>query len=401
MAIETKKFRQNLITIATSRSVSKVGDILFDYANNIWITSLPNASKLIMAIYQSSDIITGILFNIFGGVIADFKNRKHTLIISDLLSGVLCLALAWLTNNQLFLIGIVVVNILLSILSSLTGPSYKALTKDLFSKDKIKAVNSAIQTVTQIVTVVTPMIALALVQLIGVRGALLIDGITFIVSGLVLTRLQVEFVANSKKLAPRDFITNIIDGFKFIRQHKEIFDLLLFASAINFVLAGYNFILPFAGKTFSNVNPHMYAFFLTAGSIGGIVGASLNIFGKREVAFNTLFRNIGYSGVALLLSVPAVMLHNALALCIPIVLFELFLSMFNINMMSYVQMTIADEYLGRVFSVIFTVAILFVPLGTIFFSIVFNVANIYNFAILGVLVILITGVFALIQYKTN
>ena len=36
--------------------------------------------------------------------------------------------------------------------------------------------------------------------------------------------------------------------------------------------------------------------------------------------------------------------------------------------MSYVQVAVEEDYLGRVFSIIFTVAVLFMPIGSLFFS---------------------------------
>lgn len=67
--------------------------------------------------------------------------------------------------------------------------------------------------------------------------------------------------------------------------------------------------------------------------------------------------------------------------------------MFNINFMTYVQVHVDENYLGRVFSVIFTIAVLFMPVGSFVFSFMNITNNIYGFGIIGggVIVLSIIG----------
>lgn len=60
------------------------------------------------------------------------------------------------------------------------------------------------------------------------------------------------------------------------------------------------------------------------------------------------------------------MFRNVIILAFTPALFSLFLSIFNIQFFSIVQRDVDNEFLGRVFGIIFTVAILFMPLGTVF-----------------------------------
>ena len=54
-----------------------------------------------------------------------------------------------------------------------------------------------------------------------------------------------------------------------------------------------------------------------------------------------------------------------------LILFALFsttVSMFNVNLMSHLQVSIDSNFLGRIFSIIFTISGIFAPFGTMFAS---------------------------------
>ena len=61
--------------------------------------------------------------------------------------------------------------------------------------------------------------------------------------------------------------------------------------------------------------------------------------------------------------------------------------------MSYVQVAVDENYLGRVFSIIFTVAVLFMPLGSLFFSVFVNAGDVRSFYLVGggIMLISLTG----------
>ena len=74
---------------------------------------------------------------------------------------------------------------------------------------------------------------------------------------------------------------------------------------------------------------------------------------------------LGVSGVFLSLT-PMVycVFPSAYMLALYPALFNLFLTMFNLQFFSYIQKNVDNVFLGRVFGIIFTVAILFMPIGT-------------------------------------
>ena len=74
-----------------SSITSKVGNAVFDYANKMILVSVFASRPLLMSLYQSSETMIGIVFNLFAGAFADKVNRKKILIVTDFLSGITCL----------------------------------------------------------------------------------------------------------------------------------------------------------------------------------------------------------------------------------------------------------------------------------------------------------------------
>ena len=63
--------KKNSSLLVTSNTISKIGDVLFDYAKNTFLAGLNLNSLTLVGIYQTLENLMGIIFNLFGGVIAD------------------------------------------------------------------------------------------------------------------------------------------------------------------------------------------------------------------------------------------------------------------------------------------------------------------------------------------
>lgn len=68
---------KNSTNFISSRAISRIGDIMFDFANNTFLTSVSPNSLYLIGAYQILENIISIIFNLVGGVIEDsFKKIK-------------------------------------------------------------------------------------------------------------------------------------------------------------------------------------------------------------------------------------------------------------------------------------------------------------------------------------
>mgnify|MGYP000040180412 FL=1 len=120
--------------IVSINAISKIGDVLFDYVNNSFLASLNMNSMVLVGVYQSLENIIGVLFNLFGGVIADRFRRKKIIILSDFLSGLACIALSFISDNTWLIYMIIAANVFLAFLSCFSTPAYNAFIKEVVEK---------------------------------------------------------------------------------------------------------------------------------------------------------------------------------------------------------------------------------------------------------------------------
>ncbi|MFS9115305.1 MFS transporter [Streptococcus mitis] len=393
-----KRFEtRNIIYLINSRVISRIGDIMFDFANNTFLAGLNPTSLSLVAIYQSLESVIGVLFSLLGGAIADSFKRKKIIITTNIICGFACIIISFISQEQWLVYSIILTNIILAFMSAFSGPSYKAFTKEIVKKDSISQLNSFLETTSTVIKVTVPMIAIFLYKLLGIHGVLLLDGLSFLIAASLIFFITPvnEEVETKENMTIRGIFDDLKIGFTYVYSHKQILIIITLSALVNFFLAAYNLLLPYSNQMFGSISSGLYGTFLTAEAIGGFIGAILSGFINKSLSSKRLMLFLAYSGLMLMLVVPLYyMFRNVIILAFSPALFSLFLSIFNIQFFSIVQRDVDNEFLGRVFGIIFTVAILFMPLGTVFFSVVLNPNNTFNLFIIGVSITILSLIFS-------
>lgn len=372
---------------------SRLGNIIFDYANSISIVTAFTQNPKILALYQSAETLVQIVFNLVGGAKADKGNRKRIVILTDFIAAIICFTLSFVVESRYMAVVMVIANALLAMVYAFNSPTYKAMIRETIHKERIGFFNAVANAGSQTIAVIGPVIGVAIVGVVGARGALIFDAVTFLISAIaecclaVIAKTDDHAPLSDKEKSPSKstIFGEIKEGFIYIKREKQILQLVVLSSLVNFFLAGYNLLLPYTEKMFLNMGEGFYGKALVVSSIGGIAGALLcaKFASKISNKMRVLILFLGLTGLSLIL-VPVAALTNDIIIClIPFALFSASLSAFNIRFMSYVQISVDENYLGRVFSIIFTVAVLFMPIGSFVFSAVLNPENVVGFAVVG------------------
>jgi len=82
------KENKNILLLIIRGQTTNLGNIIFDYANKLLIANLTVQSSFFMMLYQSSESIVRLLFNLFAGYVADFSDRKRMLILTDVIAAI-------------------------------------------------------------------------------------------------------------------------------------------------------------------------------------------------------------------------------------------------------------------------------------------------------------------------
>ena len=365
------------VQLISRGAVNKIGNILYDYGNSVWLASMGTIGQTVLGMYQISELVTSILVNPFGGVISDRFSRRRILMVTDLVCGILCLAISFIRNDSWMIGALIFANTVQAIAFAFSRPANKAIITELVEKDELVLYNSRLELVLQVVSVSSPVLSFLVLQFASLRITLVLDALSFFLAfGLVaLLPKKEEKTFGEKKLTFKVICADIKEGVRYIVKQKEIFFLLVMASSVNFFFAAFNYLLPFSNQLYGVQGA--YATILTMGAIGSIVGALLA--SKIKASMEMLLFLLALTGLGVMImgfTLPSYLTFSGNFVC------ELFMTIFNIHFFTQVQTKVEGEYLGRVLSSIYTLAILFMPLATGLMTWLPSV-HLYSFLIIG------------------
>ena len=349
---------RHAVQLITRGAINRMGNMLYDYGNSVWLASMGTIGKTVLGIYQISELVTSILVNPFGGVISDRFSRRKILMTTDLVCGLLCLGISFIRNDRWMIVALIVANIVQAIAFAFSRTANKAIITEVVEKDEIVTYNARLELVLQVVGVSSPVFSFLVLQFASLHATLLLDALTFFIAFVLVAFLpKEEAKAQEKKpFTGKDIFSDMKDGLDYIWHQKEIFFLLLVASSVNFFFAAFEFLLPFSNRLYGVKGA--YATILTLGAIGSIIGAL--IANKFKSSMEMLLFLLILTGVGVFmmgLPLPPLLSFSGNLVC------ELFMTIFNIHFFTQVQTKVEGDYLGRVLSTIFTLAILFMPIA--------------------------------------
>ena len=366
------------VQLISRGAINRIGNMLYDYGNSVWLASMGTIGQTVLGMYQISELVTSILVNPFGGVISDRFSRRRILMVTDLVCGILCLAISFIRNDSWMIGALIFANIVQAIAFAFSRPANKAIITELVEKDELVLYNSRLELVLQVVSVSSPVLSFLVLQFASLRITLVLDALSFFLAfGLVaLLPKKEEKALGEKKLTFKVIFSDIKEGVHYIVKQKEIFFLLVMASSVNF------FFLPFSNQLYGVQGA--YATILTMGAIGSIVGALLA--SKIKASMEMLLFLLALTGLGVMImgfNLPSYLTFLGNFIC------ELFMTIFNIHFFTQVQTKVYGEYLGRVLSSIYTLAILFMPIATGLMTWLPSV-HLYSFLIIGLGVIVLS-----------
>ena len=349
---------RHAVQLISRGAINKIGNMLYDYGNSVWLASMGTIGKTVLGIYQISELVTGILVNPFGGVISDRFSRRKILMTTDLVCGLLCMAISFIRNDRWMIAALIFANIIQAIAFGFSRPANKAIITEVVEKDEIVTYNAHLELVLQVVSVSSPVFSFLVLQFASLHATLLLDALTFFIAFVLVAFLPKEEakVQEKKQFTVKDIFSDIKEGLDYIWHQKDIFFLLLVASGVNFFFAAFEFLLPFSNRLYGVKGA--YATILTLGAIGSILGAL--VANKIASSMKILLFLLIMAGVGVFmmgLPLPPYFSFSGNLVC------EFFVTIFDIHVFSQVQTKVEDDYLGRVLSTIYTLAVLFMPIA--------------------------------------
>ena len=217
--------------LLSSKTISTAGTLFFNAVIDLWVVQIFGSAKILG---------NTMAFTTLAAAICSFRLR--VLIMINAASSLVC-GIAFLEQKQL--IGkpmtVYLLVFLLNIGSYLSSPLFKTITSISVEKTRIVAFNRSITFASQLCTVLIPPAATWLFakKIIGLEGALLLNGLSFVLCALLMVGLR---KADGVKTAGNS--NGYLGNIKLIKNSGPLMFMALSGFILNFFLSGINVWLP-------------------------------------------------------------------------------------------------------------------------------------------------------------
>lgn len=344
--------------------ISLLGTAMTRFALIIWAYQQTEAATTI-ALLGFFSFVPLILLSPIAGVIVDWFNRKHILILTDLGAGLSTIALLVLYQaDHLQIWHLYVVQLFAGTFSAFQMPAYIATTSLLVSPEHYTRINGMRSLSETIGEVSAPFLAGLLLVGIGIQGVMAVDVATFLVAIATLLFLKLPQPITKPEAPTRtNFLQHLSIGFSYIFQRPGLSGLLLIFVGINFFAAlSYYGVLPAMILARTHQNELALATVQSMLGVGGVIGsACMSIWGGLEPRIHNI---LGGAAVSFLLGD----LLFAVGRSLPVWLIAAFVSSFFIPFItasnrSIWQTKVPASVQGRVFAVQEMLRQATIPLG--------------------------------------
>ncbi len=239
-------------------------------------------STLWLGIISIVEFIPVLLFSPIAGVFVDSHNRKHIMIVSDLLNTIFILIIPVLItfdtvmSREIVLLGITFMVFLANTVNRFFMPAREASIPRLVDDDELGIAVSISQTTFQIIMIIGPIVGTIIATLIGFSFAFILDGATFIFSAIFISFIKTDLkpiLNKSEKLVEKP---SILLGTKKVFQIKSLRFLIIIFSILIFANSSLNsFLVAFAQANLHMSNEQFGLSIAILGGSGVITGVLL------------------------------------------------------------------------------------------------------------------------------
>ncbi|MEV0679063.1 MFS transporter [Actinosynnema sp. NPDC050436] len=325
--------------------VSVIGSALTAFVLGVWVY-LGTGSVTQFVLIQFCAVLPGILLAPYAGAFADRYDRKKIMLCADSAAGLVTVfLLVAVSTDSLAVWQVYLASALTATLNTFHIIAYQALVPALVPKEHLGRINGLMQ-ITQGVQIAAPLVAGALLGLVGLRGVLVIDVVTmvFAVGALLAARLPVV-TGGAAKAGGRE---GIGAGLRWLRGAPGIFTLCAVFGVWNFLFAIAGGLVQPLILSFSS--PATLGVLMAAGGSGLFVGGLvMGAWGGPKRRVQGIYLGLGLGGVFLVLHslAPSPWL---IGLAAPAFLFTL--PLMNTCCVTLLQTKVDPAVLGRVLAVV-------------------------------------------------
>jgi DHA3 family macrolide efflux protein-like MFS transporter len=369
------KDQRNFWLYAVGRLMSLIGTGVQDIAVPLFILDITRSGTA-MGTFMIISMVPRLVLIPLAGVVGDRVNRKLIMVWMDFGRGAVILFLAFLAAQNLVTIPILfIAQFAMSLMNALFGPATMAMLPDIVKEDDLTRANSVIGAVNSLSGILGPVMGGIIYGLGGIQIAFLINGISFVASGI--SELFIRYEQKTRKFEKvREVVQDLKGGIHFVGAHKGLLTLLVFALVTNFLMAPvFGVLVPYVLRIVINFSAEQYGMIQTSFVVGLLIGNIIigTLLAKAriekmlngglliETVFMVFFVALIFPQVIETLGYASWALFSCMF--VTFMFMGVFNAFVNTPLMVGMQKLTPTEFRARVFSVVEVVAQGVVPIG--------------------------------------
>lgn len=242
-----KKFGKELrsfLILWSTQSLSALGSSMTNFALVIW-SYQHRGSALEAAMLSVCSYAPYVLMSIFAGALSDRWNKKTTMLVCDCFAAMCTVTvLLLLRMDRLEVWHLYCLNALNGLMNTIQQPAADVTVSLLTPKEHYQRVSGLRSLSSSLVSVMTPVLATALLALTSMEAVIAFDLATFGAAFLSLACWVKIPQAPGGGSGEEPVLQSAQRGLEYLKDHRGILDMILFLAAINFTASVFNAALP-------------------------------------------------------------------------------------------------------------------------------------------------------------
>lgn len=239
---DLKEIRSYLFLWFT-QMLSGLGSAMTTYALVIW-SYTQSGMALQTALLMVCSYAPYVVCSIFAGALSDRWDKKKTMLVCDTLAACSTLIVLLLfRSGSLKIWHLYLVNAVSGLMNTVQQPASEVATTALLPKRFYQRVGGLRYLSNSLQSILTPIIATAVMGLWGIDAVIAIDLVSFLIAFIVLLCfISIPKIQTEKQ--SESLLKSAAAGVRWLRRNPGVLHLMLFLAAINLVASMYNAAFP-------------------------------------------------------------------------------------------------------------------------------------------------------------
>ncbi|NRG29692.1 MFS transporter [Bacillus circulans] len=379
-----KRATYHLWTFVSSKLIATAGSQIYTFAISLYILHL-TGSSMSFAVNMLCNILPRTVVAPFAGSIIDRYPRKHIAITAQTASTVsIGGLLLYSVTMGLSLPAIYTTSCILSITSMFASNAFTSSLTGLVDESRIQKASSMNQIAVSIAQIASPAIGGILFGLVSMSVFLTILLIASLIAVVLDSTMNFTLFEKEKEKAEQQaeqqetVWRSLKAGLVYVKNQPLLVAMISISLIVNFIFTAFNIGFPYVVNTKLHMPSVQFGMVEGAFAVGTLL---LSIYLSLGKEFKQPFQvsKLGIIALGILMAAAAIPIFIPMSAASIFIFYLMLMFLFgsvnilvNIPMMVLMQKKIANEYKGRVFTILETFAMGMMPVGTLIFGVLYD-----------------------------